>query len=426
MKVQLACAVLLGLVALPLAAVPVPVQQSTDGKVTATEILNAGYAALGRKEYDAAERAFNDARRVIPSSPRPLLGLAEVARMRNSEADVRKWLDLALKLAPNDAEALQASGRLAIANADWKRAEELLVKATKAAPDNPSPYVDLGEIYFNNLGEPAKAVSAFQTAVKLNPQLGGAQYGLGMSLLSRGDAKSAEAAMQEAVRLAPENVLAHLGLGQALAAEKKLPDAIREYDEAIKIAPKQVSAYVARGDALSSQGRWADSIKDYSTATTLAPASAVAQLRLGMAYHQTGDARKALAAYDSAIKLDGSLAEAHNNRAWLLADEKQRLPDALESAQRAAASDRANLEYQDTLAHVHEARGEYGQAIDLLRQIAQKKPDSAKAHYRLGSALAAGNQAPEARQELTRALQLDANFADAAKARSLLDTLPKS
>jgi tetratricopeptide (TPR) repeat protein len=275
MKLKLACVVLLGLASQPLIATPVPVPPAHEGKVTATEILNAGYAALSRKELDAAERAFNDARRVIPASPRPAIGLAEVARLRNSPADVARWLELAMKLAPGDADVLQANGRLAIANADWKRAEDLLVKATQAAPNMPSPYVDLGEIYFNNLGQPAKATAAFSTAVKLNPQLAGAQYGLGMSLLRSGNAKAAEAPLREAARLAPQNLLAHLALG----------------------------------DMLSSQSRWQDAINSYSTAAALAPASAAAQLRLGTAYQQSGHAREALAAYDAAVKLDPSLAE---------------------------------------------------------------------------------------------------------------------
>ena len=50
--------------------------------------MKVGNEALARKSLDAAQKAFLQASKLDPNDAQPLLGLAEVARLRNQRAEV--------------------------------------------------------------------------------------------------------------------------------------------------------------------------------------------------------------------------------------------------------------------------------------------------------------------------------------------------
>lgn len=73
--------------------------------------LQAAHEALAAQRFDQARSLFEEAVTLDRKSVAPLLGLAELARVRGQQAEVQRWLDQALKLAPADAAVLSASAR---------------------------------------------------------------------------------------------------------------------------------------------------------------------------------------------------------------------------------------------------------------------------------------------------------------------------
>ena len=85
--------------------------------------VNIGYEALNKGDLDAAQKAFLQAAKLDSRSVVPLLGLAEVSRLRNQRDEVEKWLKQALAVAPKSADAQRAWGRYLFATGNPSSAE---------------------------------------------------------------------------------------------------------------------------------------------------------------------------------------------------------------------------------------------------------------------------------------------------------------
>ena len=184
------------LAALP-AAVPNPSQQT--GRDEASALKSLGYIGAGG-EYASigfgmdpkafiplygklnAARALADARRwteavpiyasLLAAVPRSTvlaceLGLVELALGRTAEAEAH--LRSALDRNPGNSHALLGLANLAIVRHDDKRAEVHLLDMLKLDPDDIEANFDLGALYAQNLGEPAKAVLYWQRFLELQP-----------------------------------------------------------------------------------------------------------------------------------------------------------------------------------------------------------------------------------------------------------------
>ena len=80
-------------------------------------------------------------------------------------------------------------------------------------------------------------------------------------------------------------------------------------------------------------------------------------------------------------------------------------------------------EVGDTLGFVYYKRGLAPQAISALKASTEKDPANAVYQYHLGLAYASAGDSTHAKQSLTRALALNADFDGAREARELLGTL---
>jgi Flp pilus assembly protein TadD len=127
--------------------------------------------------------------------------------------------------------------------------------------------------------------------------------------------------------------------------------------------------------------------------------------------------------FTRALELDPEATVAANNLAWLYAEAGERLDAALELALRAKARLPDSPEVDDTVGYVHYKRDSAAQAIPFFERSVKASPDNALYHYHLGLALAKTSDPRRAKQHLTRALELKADFDGASEARALLRTL---
>jgi arylsulfatase A-like enzyme len=95
------------------------------------------------------------------------LGLVELALGKTAESE--SHLRLALARNPENSPALLGMANLAIGRRDYKRAEGHLLDALALDPDDLEANFDLGALYFQSLGEPAKAVPYWKRFVELQP-----------------------------------------------------------------------------------------------------------------------------------------------------------------------------------------------------------------------------------------------------------------
>lgn len=143
----------------------------------------------------------------------------------------------------------------------------------------------------------------------------------------------------------------------------------------IVIAPKDPAADALRAAVvIEDAGRFSEAAQAYRRILTDHPASIVAWTNLGNVQARLGDSAKAEEAFRKALALDATSADALNNLAWLLYQEK-RLDEAEELARRAVAAPAPDGWIRlDTLARIQLARGACTDALTTWERAIKDVP----------------------------------------------------
>jgi tetratricopeptide (TPR) repeat protein len=363
--------------------------------------LAEAYRALGR--CDRAAGCCRTALRLRPDFAEALanLGLALQGLGRSAEAaeHFRRSLDLRPDLSGahnNLGIALRALGRLDEAIIHFRRAlelepasalvrnnlgqalvdrgqaEEALIhcrEAVRLEPDRAALHHNLGNA-LREVGHFVEARAAYLEALRLDPNLALAHAHLGLLLERQGHLDDAGPWLEQAVELEPANALFWEYLAQWHGEREDHPQAIRCWERVLALVPDRAAAHLALGWALQEEGRLAEAGAHYRSAARLDPSSAGTQLNLGGLHEEQGELPQAEAAFREALRLQPPYALPHARLATLLrgklpAADRAALQKRLEDPQLAPGF-RARLLFG--LAHVLDARGDYGPAADCLRQ----------------------------------------------------------
>ena len=199
-----------------------------------------------------------------------------------SVPEARADIDLALKLAPSDSNALALQTIVAVVNNEVDNAAGLGQKAVAANPKSATAQIALSyarqaqsdiegarasleaavsldpndalawarlaEIR-SSQGYLDEALEAAQTAVKLEPNLSRTQTVLGFAYLTRVQTAEARTAFQRAIDLDRDDPLPRLGLGLARIRDGELDEGTRELEIAVSLDPAQavVRSYLGKG-----------------------------------------------------------------------------------------------------------------------------------------------------------------------------------
>lgn len=348
-----------------------------------------GVSALAKGELDNAELAFNESLKLDPDQIASMLGLADVALKRGRATSAEGHLKKALAKAPNNSDVQRGWGRYLYSRKDFGASETALKKAIALNPKAALPHSDLGDLYLLGLKKPDRAIQCYRSALALEPKQPAAHYGLAL----------------------------------ALAATNQTEAALTELENTLKLKPDFVQARLARGDLLLAKGETGKALAEYELAQKTHPSLAQVQLKLGIAYEKGGQLSEAEKAYVAAISLDSKQSAALNNLAWLCAERRQRLDEAVFWAKRAVALDPASAQFHDTLGWVHRARGESDKARTALEKACGLSPKLPEAFYHLGIVNQEMAQPKAAQKALQAALTLNKEFAGASDARKRLESL---
>jgi tetratricopeptide (TPR) repeat protein len=175
----------------------------------------------------------------------------------------------------------------------WKNSEELWNHTLAVTSNNDFAHNNLGFLYLRR-GELDKAISHFETALKIRSGNSQARYNLGTAIV-------------------------HMNLANALARDGKPEEAVMHYEEAVQLRPDYGDAYYNFGSVLFQQGRIDDAIAQWQKALAIQPDDAQAHTSLGNAFLQKGRPEKAIVHYQEALAIDPREVNARNNMAWVLA-----------------------------------------------------------------------------------------------------------
>lgn len=353
--------------------------------IALTELVNLNFE---QQKYSVAQLYAQELVQKVPADPRSHLLLGQVLLKLGQVKQAGDEFAAAQKLAPNEPVVLERLAALDVAEKKFPEAEQEFQTAMHAAPSNVEFLRDYVAFMF----------------------------------LQKQEAKATEAATQF-VTQNPNDFTGHLLLGQVDMAAKNYPAALSETQKAEQLSPQTRDAYLQMGQIYVDQGNNDAAIQAYQQGLTFGPPSAPIDAMIGDVYLHKGDLSNASSQYQKALGLDPNLGVAENNLAWIYAEENQNLDVALGLAQKAKDQAPGVTSFSDTLAWVMFRKGQYAQALPLLKQCVEKAAEPAeKAQYtyHLGMVLIADGQRVEGKQKLQAALQMNLDPQDAEQARKAL------
>lgn len=236
-------------------------------------------------------------------------------------------LSIAILLFATQAEPPEAMtlARAAYEQARAGRMEEAaagLQKAGKLAPSNPLYRSALGGL-FEKMGRTEEAVAAFGEAARLDPANAAFRERLEKLSLAWGETLAREqryraglAHARETAKRFPGSAPAHLMLGLFAMRNQENLAAVEAYGRAAQLDPQSAEANVGLGIAQTAAGLAAAAQATFEAGLKKFPGDAVHRQAYGVLLVKLAESgaatdARAAAMFESALKLDASLAEPH-------------------------------------------------------------------------------------------------------------------
>ena len=233
---------------------------------------------------------------------------------RAQEADAQ--YAAVIRAEPTHAQALRLRGILARDTGNLERSLKLLRKAADAAPLDPEPAAELGLSYLAS-GYLHLAEAAFRTALARDPDSSKALANLGALLQYRGHVQESIECHRRVLELDPDDLEVRCNLATTLVEAGRGEEALSECDAALTSAPARPELLATKGAVLVGLGQYAAAVPLLEAALKAGPDD-MALINLGRAHQQLGQAGEALAALDTAVRVNPDNARATADLTTLL------------------------------------------------------------------------------------------------------------
>jgi predicted CXXCH cytochrome family protein len=288
---------------------------------------------------------------------------------------------------------------------------ELDRQLTAQQPPEAEWYIQLGNAWLSG-GEPQRAITADERAVRLKPQSARALQALAQALRASGDVSRADRLLHRAVQIAPSEAASWYQLGTVSLALRQFAEASEELQkaitldsdlpgvyttlagiqaaseqrdaaqatlrEALRLDPYDAAAWDLAGRALAEKGQFLESLYDFEKANYYRPNFAPYLYEYGVTLASAGQAERAQEMADAALKADPKLAEAHILRGRLLVQKRQ-LADATMEYREALRLRPDFARIRLDLASVLANEGHMEQAVEQLREASKSSdPETAR------------------------------------------------
>jgi tetratricopeptide (TPR) repeat protein len=237
-----------------------------------------------------------------------------------------------------------------------------------------------------------KALEAFQTSQKMDPNLALSYYGQGEVARRRNQCEEAVPLFRRATELDRKFPEAQLALGQCLVTLKKHPEAVAALNEGLKWGPKWRPKFlVALGDAELARDSLRDAGIYYTKAREESPEDPTPRRALGDFYVKRGIPALAVPEYMAAASMDTSDVELVYALGQAFFFDK-RYNDALEQYRRAVTMDPEFPPAQFSLGYIYYLSGpadrrRYADAKEPLEKFVALEPNDARGWSVLGRTL---------------------------------------
>jgi len=267
---------------------------------------------------------------------------------------------------------------------------------------------------YQELGQHARAVAAFEEVLKLSP---GDTTLTTYLMQAHIEAKNFDQAVQ-VVRNArvgrPNDIrLARLE-AQALNEAGRESEAVDVFDDLMTRQPDDPRVYMALASVHVEASRSAQAIQVLQDAQRRFPEDPDVTFELGAVFEGQQQYREAEAAFRQAIAIQPDYAPALNYLGYMFADRGERLEESVDLIKRALAVEPDNGSYLDSLGWAYFKDGQFTLAEDYLRRAAERMIENSVVQDHFGDVLFALERYDEAITAWQQALDGDGESVDAA------------
>ena len=323
--------------------------------------LGEAYGIMGRLlfAYDldhAAQPALLNAIELLPDDARWQYYLGHLYESDARLERAAQHFERALALQPEDVPTHIHLARIYRDSGRDAEAKKLLHEAIRIDPESAVAYLLLGHIAGSD--EPSKAISYYETVLRLQPSSSVVHYPLAIVYQRRGDADRSRE-----------------HLAQRGDTDVELRDPLLEELDRIRTGP---GAKIYQGNRLKTDGRYREAAALFEEAAAEDTANVTAYLNLANAVAQLGDIPKAIDALGHVLRLDPENSAAHYNIGYLfgLQGEEEK---GLEHYRAAVEADPTNDVARLALANTLWRKRQCDEAIVHFEQFLVSNPEHLEA-----------------------------------------------
>ena len=282
-------------------------------------LIAAANLCLAFGRIDEGTAYSNRALELRPGDVEPHVLLARFLFQREMTQAASAHLEAALQSSDRSPEATYCLGRYFLDLGDVYRARDYFELCLEADPEYLVAMRDLQCCYYE-LGDFALGIRACEKLLEADPTDAGSQYNLGLTYQRMGRVHLAVKFFEEAVRLDASFYKAIFMIGEYELGEGRVELALRQFAKAHRVQPTAADALGRMGDCHYHLGRVREAYRHYAWARREDPLyeSPRAHLIEGATFAEDGEWESAQEKLRAAIALDGDLAEAWNELAWVL------------------------------------------------------------------------------------------------------------
>jgi len=406
--------------------------------------LGRAYLLQGRNDELLAEitpeEQFPDA---VRADILQLQGQAYLAKRQFREAD-DKFLAV-LVLQPDHTKALLGRARIAYHKQDREQASELIEEVLQRDPRSADAWMMQGGL-LSNAGDQKGAISAYQRALEIDPEMGAARAAKVSAYISLGEYDTAGEEIEKLRSTYPNSYLTYYLDALVQFQKQDLNRALTLVHDALKLAPSHLPSQLLAGSIYYQKGQYKqaveylrpywnaypgqiqsakqlaislvkvdkqqDAIEVLEKSVEIKPDNAQMLALLGSLYIRNGQAARGLETLEEAIAIAPDSASIRTELAighLATGDAGQ----AVTELQGAVELGDDLIQTDTLLVMMHIKQGKYDQAVAAAQQFAEKHPDIAVTQNLLGRAYHAQRDYKAARAAFEQALVLEPGFVPA-------------
>ncbi len=301
--------------------------------------------------------------------------LAQVAQMNNLRAGVTELARLLALQQPSEAEWYLQLGDAWLARGEPAKAVAAYDRAVRLKPQMVRGLQWLAK-GLKASGQSQRSGEALQRAIQIDPSDGGSWYQFGVLASDQGRTGEAIERMQRAIALDPDLPGVYTTLAAIEAGAGQKDRASSAVQDALRIDPYDAAAWDLAGRALAEQSQFPEALYDFEKALRHRPDFGPYLYDQALTLASAGEFDRAQESAESAAKAAPSLPEPHVLLGRILARKRQ-LPEAAREYQEALRLRPDFAQARLDLASVLAAQGEMQQAVEQLREVAKGRDQNA-------------------------------------------------